>query len=157
METNNVLINLGLIISLLFCMAFACNDGGDKSSGTSQTAAEKTTTDDGDAVEPQDAQTSPRSGKYDVLSYGADPNNPLRLGYFELSSGGKYKFYQMGGKSVGGGDYRFDAASNTVEWTSGIFKDNGWGGAFEVDREGKTHKIRLTRTTIGTNSTDQSD
>ncbi len=134
-------------------MAFACNGNDDELSSTIQTTRERTAGDDRAVVETQDAQ-GPRLGKYNVLSYGADPNNPLRLGYFELSSGGKYKFYQMGGKFVGGGDYSFDAASNTVEWTSGTFKDNGWGGAFEIDREGKTHLIRLTRNTIGTNSTD---
>jgi hypothetical protein len=98
--------------------------------------------------------SGPRSGKYNVLSYGSPSNPPIRLGYFDLIAGGSYRFFDNGGNLVGEGKYAFDAASKRVTWISGPFKDNGWDGGFEVSREGKTHIIRLKRSTIGTNSTD---
>lgn len=94
----------------------------------------------------------PRAGKYRVLSYGATNRPPLYLGYFVLE-GATYKAYLPGDKLSGEGTWKFDAAKQSVIWESGPYKDV-WGGAFQVDREGKTHKIRLKSTTIGTNSTD---
>ncbi len=98
------------------------------------------------------AVQGPRLGKYYVLSYGAASSPPIHLGYFQLLAGGKYQYYDTGGNLLGTGTYSF--GGNTVEWTSGIFRDNGWGGEFTIEREGKTHKIRLKSNTIGTNSTD---
>lgn len=97
-------------------------------------------------------QTGPRNGTYIILSYG-NPSNPVRIGYFELSNG-KYTYYNMGKKVLGQGLFLYDAESKTVQWKSGPFKDAGWKGKFEIDREGKTHKIRLNNVTIGSNSTD---
>ena len=39
-------------------------------------------------------------------------------------------------------------------WVNGPFKNNGWGGTFTIEREGKTHNIKLMPRTIATNSTD---
>ena len=71
---------------------------------------------------------------------------------FTMASG-TYKAYLPGGKLSGEGRYTYNAADQKVTWQSGPYVDV-WGGAFTVEREGKTHKIRLKSTTIATNSTD---
>lgn len=98
------------------------------------------------------ADGGPRNGQYIILSYG-DPSNPMRLGYFYLNNG-KYSYYNLVKKLIGEGSYSFNKASNIVDWKSGPFKNANWTGYFEIDRGGKTHKIRLNRVTIGSNSTD---
>ncbi|MEI6235614.1 MAG: hypothetical protein WCT04_21370 [Planctomycetota bacterium] len=95
-------------------------------------------------------KASPRSGKYKIFSYGATNKAPLFLGSFELENG-KYKAYLPGDKLTGEGEYTFDAATQTVTWKTGPYA-GVWDGAFTIDREGKTHKIRLKRTTIATNT-----
>ena len=104
------------------------------------------------AATVQAANTAPRNGSYIILSYG-NPNNPIRIGYFELNNG-KYTYMGMDKKILGQGTYTYDAKTRSVQWTSGPFKNFKWGGGFEIDREGKTHKIRLNTVTIGSNSTD---
>lgn len=96
--------------------------------------------------------TGPRNGSYIILSYGS-PANPIRIGYFDLANG-QYNYYNAAKKLIGKGAFTYDAKNKTVQWTSGPFKDARWSGGFETDREGKTHKIRLDRVTIGSNSTD---
>lgn len=100
-----------------------------------------------------DLATGPRPGTYRILSYGAVGKPPLVLGSFQLEAGGKYKAFLVGGKSAGEGTYEYQADRHEVVWKSGPYVGQ-WGGEFTVDREGKTHKIRLKRTTIATNSTD---
>jgi hypothetical protein len=95
---------------------------------------------------------APRNGLYTILSYG-NPSNPIRIGYFGLKEG-IYVYYNLGKKEIGSGNYSFDPGSKTITWKSGPFKDARWTGTFETDRRGKTHKIRLNRVTIGSNSTD---
>jgi len=98
--------------------------------------------------------SGPRPGKYLILSYGAVNRPPLNLGYVILESGGTYKVFLPGDKANGAGQYTYDAGRKAVMWKTGPYEKEGFGGAFEIDREGKTHKIRLKRTTIATNSTD---
>lgn len=99
--------------------------------------------------------TAPRLGKYNMLSYGAVDRPPLYLGHIELQAGGKYRISRTSKADYyGEGTYSFDAATSTVTWLSGPCKDAGWSGTFTIEREGKTHKIRLRPTTISTNSTD---
>lgn len=99
------------------------------------------------------AQEAPRLGKYKIFSYGAVGRPPLFLGHFELQPGGKYQASNTSQDDFyGGGEYSFDGTS--VIWVSGPFKNNGWGGTFTIEREGKTHKIKLMPRTIATNSTD---
>ena len=95
----------------------------------------------------------PRMGKYLINSYGPPPSVPIFLGHFLLETGGTYNAYLPSGKMTGEGNYSYDAAKKAVAWTSGPYKDQ-WGGEFTVEREGKTHKIRLRRTAVATNSTD---
>jgi hypothetical protein len=101
-----------------------------------------------------DAETGPRPGKYLILSYGAVGRPPLNLGYVILEAGGKYKVFLPGGKPSGTGEYAYEPGKKAVVWKTGPYEKEKFGGGFEVDREGKTHKIRLKRTTIATNSTD---
>lgn len=104
------------------------------------------------AVAAPNTAAGPRNGMYIILSYG-NPSNPLRLGYFNLA-GGQYTYYDMAKKVIGSGSYTYNAGTKTVQWTSGPFKDSFHSGAFEIDRGGKTHKVRLNSVTIGSNSTD---
>ncbi|MDP1588466.1 MAG: hypothetical protein Q8M07_12020 [Prosthecobacter sp.] len=102
-----------------------------------------------------DASSAPRPGKYNIHSYGAVGNPPLFLGHIDLQAGGKYRISRRSsGDYYGEGTFAFDAATSTVTWLSGPCKDDGWSGTFTIEREGKTHKIRLKRTTIATNSVD---
>ena len=94
----------------------------------------------------------PRSGKYLIMSYGAPGAPPIHLGYFVLERG-KYKAYLPGDKSNGGGNWHYDPSQHKVVWDSGPYA-GVWDGKFEIDRRGKTHKIRMKSTTIGSNSAD---
>ena len=105
-------------------------------------------------VRGEEADAGPRLGKYLIQSYGRVSAPPLYLGYFVLEKGGVYKVFLPGDKMSGDGYYEYDPKTQTVIWKDGPYKASAWGGAFTVEREGKTHKIRLTRSTIGTNSTD---
>src|SRR3954468_7411007 len=96
--------------------------------------------------------SGPRPGKDLVLSYGAPGAPPLHLGYFVLEKG-KYKAYLPGDKPNGGGNCHYDTSQHKVVWDSGPYA-GVWDGKFEIDRGGKTHKIRMKSTTIGTNSVD---
>ncbi len=156
------LINLVLIAGLFFTLAFACGDDRGKGKSTptkhqDQETKNQTATEDEDTEDETKGQNAqgPRLGRYTVQSYGAAGNQPIPQGHFELLSGGKYKSYYFGGEPSGEGKYSFDAATGNVKFLSGKYKDDGWGGAFEISREGKTHTVRLYgRGTIGTNSTD---
>lgn len=101
-----------------------------------------------------DAAAGPRPGKYLILSYGAVNRPPLNLGSVVLETGGTYKVFLPGDKPSGTGRYSYDAVKKAVRWETGPYEKDKFGGAFEADRGGKTHKIRLKRTTIATNSTD---
>ncbi|GMV79862.1 MAG: hypothetical protein AMXMBFR7_10460 [Planctomycetota bacterium] len=101
-----------------------------------------------------DTSAGPRLGTYVIQSYGAIGRPPLVLGSLVLEAGGVYKVLLPGGKPGGEGKYTYDAATKTVAWQGGPYEADKFGGEFTVEREGKTHKIRLKRTTIATNSTD---
>jgi hypothetical protein len=98
------------------------------------------------------SEDGPRPGKYLIQSYGAPGAPPIFLGSFVLS-GSSYKSFLPGDKPAGEGTYRYDAAAKKVTWLSGPFAGQ-YDGDFTIEREGKTHKIRLKRTTVATNSTD---
>jgi hypothetical protein len=94
-------------------------------------------------------------GKYNINAYGATNRPPLFLGHIEILDGGKYRISRRSsGGYYGEGSYSFDAAASEVQWLSGPCKDDGWSGKFTIEREGRTHKIRLKSMTIATNSTD---
>jgi hypothetical protein len=100
------------------------------------------------------AATTPRLGKYLIMSNGAPSKPPLNLGYFELLAGGTYRVLDMGRNATGEGRYDYDGQTKQVRWIDGPLLANKWNGKFEVSREGKTHTIRFTKGTFGTNSTD---
>src|SRR5437763_1984365 len=52
------------------------------------------------AAAPADTSAGPRLGRYIMLSYGAS-SQPLVLGRFELLSGGRYRYLDLAGKSLG--------------------------------------------------------
>ncbi len=130
---NNSKLNVRLLLGIVLCMSL-------------QMVAEAQST--------TSSAGAPRLGKYNIYSYGAPTNPRLYLGHVELLAGGKYRVSRTSeGDYYGTGEYSVDA-SGSVQWTSGPFKENGWGGQFAVKREGKTHDIRLTRSTVATNSID---
>lgn len=96
----------------------------------------------------------PRSGRYTILSYGNPTQPPIRLGTIELLTGTAYRYLDAGGHLLGEGEYAFITGSSSVQWRTGILSDQGWGGEFTIEREGRTHKIRLMRSTIAVHSTD---
>jgi len=102
--------------------------------------------------ETKDYVSGPRVGRYIILSYG-NAYSPITLGYFDLGNG-TYVYYNAAKKMIGNGKCLYNAKTKTVQWLSGPYKQAGWGGAFEIDRNGKTHKIRINKVTIGSNSTD---
>jgi hypothetical protein len=96
----------------------------------------------------------PRLGKYTMLSFGAG-SVPIYLGRIDLSAGGHYGVSNTStGPYYGEGTYTFDVTNARVVWLTGPLHDQGWQGAFTVERGGKTHKIRVRPTTVATNSTD---
>src|SRR3954470_2534853 len=74
-----------------------------------------------------EAPVAPRAGKYGIYSYGATPNR-LYLGDIELAADGSYRALQPGGKLLGEGKYRFDAAKSAVIWLSGPYQSSEWAG-----------------------------
>ncbi len=98
------------------------------------------------------AAETPRMGKYLIVSNG--PTHTLNLGYLELVDATNYRYLAMGGKLLGEGTYQYNAASSELRWLSGPILENKWTGNFTVEREGKTHVIRLSRVVFAANSTD---
>lgn len=92
---------------------------------------------------------SPRAGKYGCYAQGTTIYNRIFLYYLTLQNG------QYTLSTGGGGRYSYDAASHSVRWLTGLHKEKGFTGAFDVEREGKTHKIILLRGTYCTNNSDQ--
>jgi hypothetical protein len=118
---------------------------------SSKTYIQQAQTDSAKAKKDTAVSASPRDGKYLILSYGSNPANPLRLGYFTLASN-EYKYYDLENKVLGDGTYVYDVAEKEIKWQSGPFKAIGWSGNFTVERNGKTHSIRLKNNTVGTNT-----
>jgi hypothetical protein len=95
---------------------------------------------------------SPRMGKYKIFSYGRVSAPPLYLGAVVLEEGGTYKVLLNGDKPGGEGKYAYDAGKKAIVWKDGPYKDDNFTGEFTIEGEGKTHKIRLKKTTIATNT-----
>ena len=86
----------------------------------------------------------PHLGKYDL--YSGIPS--MYIGHLVLLTGGKYKValstdednYELG-------SYTFDAATNTIEWQSGLFKNNSWKGKL-LNPSGNNFKIEFNKVTF---------
>lgn len=101
-----------------------------------------------------EARKGPRMGRYNMYAWGAGTSR-IFLGYFDLSGGGVYKAARPGATGYyGSGTYSFDAGAMNVRWLTGPFKADGWTGIFTIERDGKTHQIRMKRNTLGLNNTD---
>lgn len=100
-----------------------------------------------------DAAAAPRLGRYRVTSTSV-PGSTLVLGELELLDGGHYRVRLPGGRVRGEGTYVFDGATASVTWLSGPYHEDGFGGGWEITREGRTQQLRLSRGTVATNSTD---
>jgi hypothetical protein len=100
------------------------------------------------APAPAQAGGSPRSGDYDIYSYGRG-TNPIRLGRISLS-GNNYRFYDNGDNLKGQGQYSY--AAGTVTWRTGLLRSYGWGGEFKIERGGREHSIRLNTVTYALNT-----
>ncbi len=88
-----------------------------------------------------------------IETEGLDPRAMSPRADGIVLAGGSYKAYLPGDKLTGEGKYTYHADTKSVSWDTGPYV-GVWGGTFQIDREGKTHKIRMKSTTIGTNSTD---
>ena len=102
---------------------------------------------------PEKAADKPREGKYKIYVYGNTRGPALYNGYFVLAPDGTYKAYLPGDKPSGEGKYTFNADKHAVTWDTGPYA-GVWDGDFTVENEGKTHKIRLKRNAVATNSGD---
>ena len=83
------------------------------------------------------ADDAPRAGKYVCLGYSGGAGK-FRF-YVTLANG----TYTPQTPDLPSGNYRYDAATHRLEFTSGPFKANNWLGIFSIEREGKTHKVVL--------------
>lgn len=92
----------------------------------------------------------PRPGKYGIWSYGAPNSVPLYFGELEILGSGQYRTSGFGKQAAGNGAYRYDAATRTVSWLSGPYRDV-WEGRFDVRGGGKVHSIYLKRNTVASN------
>jgi hypothetical protein len=93
--------------------------------------------------------TGPRAGRYLIRSY-ANPTVPIPIGEFDLDANGQYTARANGGRELGTGRWSF--GNGAVRFLSGPYSTAGWAGTFTIEREGRTHKIRLNGATIATNS-----
>ena len=111
MKKQTWLINLGLILLLLFSLAFACNDGGDGE--TTKTDRTETTTsglpagtyDCATTVAIYAGQGGSGSSTYPIYNFSRQTR-----GAIDVKSNGTY--------SVGGSrcHYSYDAATKTIQW-----------------------------------------
>ncbi|MEO7529948.1 MAG: hypothetical protein ABIS69_01010 [Sediminibacterium sp.] len=84
-------------------------------------------------------------GRYEL--YSGIPS--MYLGHFILLNNGKYKlaFNTDEENYDDTGTYTFHNDTNTLEWISGMFKNNSWGGKFEKTEKG--FHIQFNKATYG--------
>ncbi len=109
MKKNTLLINSGLICLLLFCLAFACGDGGDETRGGDRTD----TTSGLPAGKYACATTVPiyagqggsGSSTYPIYNFSRQTRDSI-----DVKSNGTY--------SVGGSrcNYSYDPATKSIQW-----------------------------------------
>ncbi len=85
----------------------------------------------------------PHLGKYDLFS--GIPS--MYIGHVVLMTGGKYKVaLSTDETNYEFGNYTFDAATNTIEWQNGLFKNNNWKGKL-VNTAANIFRIELSKVT----------
>ncbi len=78
------------------------------------------------------AEANLHLGRYEL--YSGIPT--MYIGHIILLSGGKYKVaFSTDEDNYEIGSYAFHSETNTIEWVSGMFKNNNWGGKL-VSRNG---------------------
>jgi hypothetical protein len=84
-------------------------------------------------------------GRYEL--YSGIP--AMYLGHFILLGNGKYKvaFNTDEANYDESGVYKFHAETNTIEWISGMFKNNNWGG--KLVKKDKGFTIEFNKATYG--------
>ena len=86
----------------------------------------------------------PHLGKYDL--YSGIPS--MYIGHLVLLTGGKYKVaLSTDENNYETGDYTFDASTNTIEWQTGLFKNNSWKGKL-VNTSGNSFRIEFNKVTF---------
>lgn len=90
-------------------------------------------------------QTGPHLGNYEL--YSGIPT--MYIGHFILLGNGKYKvaFDTDPENYDETGIYSFHADTNTIEWISGMFKNNNWGGKFVKKDNG--YRIEFNKASYG--------
>ena len=86
----------------------------------------------------------PHLGKYDL--YSGIPS--MYIGHLVLLTGGKYKVaLSTDEENYEFGSYTFDAATSTIEWQSGLFKNNSWKGKL-LNPSGSNFRIEFNKVTF---------
>ena len=84
------------------------------------------------AASPNAAEANLHLGRYEL--YSGIPT--MYIGHIILLSGGKYKVaFSTDEDNYEIGSYAYHADTNTIEWITGMFKHNNWGGKM-VSRNG---------------------
>ncbi len=123
MNTKNLLVNLGIVFSLLFCMAFACNDG-DERGGAADGDVRQTARNNSNAGLP--------GGSYvcftTVSTYagqGGSGRNTYPIYNFSRQTRGVIDVKSDGTYSVGGSrcHYSYDPTTKNIQWQDCPFAD----------------------------------
>lgn len=108
---------------------------------TVKTAVATTTTATASIETPK--TVDPHLGKYDLFS--GIPS--MYIGHLVLLTGGKYKVaLSTDETNYEYGNYTFDAATNTIEWLNGLFKNNSWKGKL-TNTSGNNYRIEFGKVT----------
>lgn len=87
------------------------------------------------------AETNLHLGKYEL--YSGIPT--MYIGHIIMMAGGKYKVaFDTDENNYAPGTYSFHQDTNTIEWISGMFKNNNWGGKL-VTRPGNGYRIEFNK------------
>jgi len=92
------------------------------------------------SAQAEDPAIGPRQGKYTVWFFMGFTRTKTFFATLELLPGNKYKVYDFGDKVIGEGTYAVDDKGN-VKWLTGKYKDEGYGGSFQVD--GTRHQLHM--------------
>lgn len=128
-----------LLIVLGVGTAFAhTHDGVANNTASMEKRAKAIVTDD---AEPAQLHL----GRYEL--YAGVPS--MYLGHFILLPGGKYKvaFNTDEDNYDESGRYTFNKETNTIEWQSGMFRNNNWGG--KITKTAKGFHIQFNKSTYG--------
>jgi hypothetical protein len=93
------------------------------------------------AARAEDPVVGPRQGRYTVWFFMGFTRTKTFFHTLDLLPGNKYKVYDFGDKVIGEGTYAVDDKGN-VKWLTGKYKDERYGGSFQVD--GTRHQLHIS-------------